>query len=155
MNAMHYTDYHMGVFLKWLEERSIFDDTGLGITRDHTVFHNLDFENLQKWANNKPLSVASEPNYCPLIMLSPDIQTNITVDEICYQMDIFPTILSAVGLEDYSWHGFGHNLLDSSSFCGQNESFSKPTQAECLPTFSVPEAFSLSDLIIRTNAFAK
>ncbi|MBR1809061.1 MAG: LTA synthase family protein [Paludibacteraceae bacterium] len=149
--AMHYSDYHIGNYLNLLADNNLLQNSVVIITGDHTVFHNIDFQELQEWAKSTNLSIAHEPNYCPLIMFSPDITENISVVDTCYQMDIYPTILSAVGLRDYPWHGFGKDLLNTSS----DTPLPSIQHDQCKQSPSVQEAYSLSDLIIRSNAFAK
>ena len=78
-------------------------------------------------------------NYCPLIIYSPEIEGNIHVTDTCYQMDVFPTILNLIGAEDYFWHGFGVNVMDSVA------RHNRPITEE--------EAYRLSDLMIRSDYF--
>ena len=92
------------------------------------------------YATQRNLSIASGENYCPLIIYSPQIKGNIQVDELCYQMDVFLTILHLIGCEDYYWKGFGVNLLDS---VARNN---RPITEQ--------EAFVLSDKVIRANYFS-
>ena len=151
LNALHYADTHIGAYLNWLADNNILTNSVVVITGDHTVFRNLDFQQLQDWAKNTSLSIADEPNYCPIIIFSPDITENITVSSVCYQMDIYPTIISTIGLADYPWHGFGTDL---SSLPSDTLSTSIH-HAQCKQSSSVSEAYCLSDLLIRSNAFAK
>ncbi len=137
LNCMHYTDHYLTDYLYKLEQSGVFDNTVIVITGDHVVFRNAALEELQTWAKGKPLSVAEETNYCPFIVFSPDIKESILRQDTCYQMDIFPTILALTGLEEYPWHGFGINLLGDEK-----------------RQFTEDEAYELSDLIIRSNAFA-
>ena len=84
--------------------------------------------------------ISSKENYCPLIIYSPQIEGNVQIDELCYQMDIFPTILHLIGCEDYYWKGFGVNLLDS--VARRNRPITEK------------EAYELSDKLIRSNYFS-
>lgn len=151
LNCMHYADHHAGDYLQWLSDEGFLENTVVVITGDHTVFRNIDFKELQTWAQDKPLSIASEPNYCPLVMFSPDITEDVTVNDICFQMDIYPSILSAVGIEDYPWHGFGTDLIKKAGVLSDETDI----QIDSIRPFTVEEAYTLSDLIIRNNAFNK
>jgi phosphoglycerol transferase MdoB-like AlkP superfamily enzyme len=84
----------------------------------------------------------------PLIIYSPKINNNPHYSEDCYQMDIYPTYQSLLGVEDYRWHGFGINLLDEPNdvSCGVNKQ-KRPITEE--------EAFPLSDRLIRNNYFSR
>ena len=92
------------------------------------------------YLSNKNLSIASKENYCPLIIYSPKIESNVQIDELCYQMDIFPTILHLIGCEEYYWKGFGVNLLDSAARHNR-------------PITEI-DAYELSDRLIRSNYFS-
>jgi phosphoglycerol transferase MdoB-like AlkP superfamily enzyme len=96
----------------------------------------LDF---MDYATKQNLSIASGENYCPLIVYSPKIKGNVQIDELCYQMDVFPTILHLIGCEGYYWKGFGVNLLDSAA------RKNRPITEQ--------EAYILSEKIIRANYF--
>ena len=83
--------------------------------------------------------IPSEESYCPLIIYSPTIKERTVVDELCYQMDIFPTILHCIGADDYYWKGFGVNLLDSAARHNRK--------------ITEDEAYILSDKMIRSDYF--
>ena len=137
-NCLHYTDYYIGKLLHLLEDSGLFKNSVIAITGDHIIFRNTMFKDLQTWARTTGLSVANETNYCPLLLFSPDVKINAEREDICYQMDIFPTLLNVIGCNDYPWRGFGINLLDT------------------LPrSFSEQQAYELSDLLIRKNTFRK
>ena len=56
-------------------------------------------------------------------------------------MDIYPTIMSLIGCEDYYWKGLGANLLEK-------EAYSNRLVGE-------QEAYELSNVIIKSNYFRK
>lgn len=109
------------------------------ITGDHTIFHTSLRNELNTYSIYNNLNLNIEENYCPLIIYSPNIEEKTVVEEVVYQMDIYPTILHVIGAEDYYWKGFGVNLLDS--VARKN----RPISPE--------EAFELSDKLIRANYF--
>lgn len=51
------------------------------------------------------------------------------------QMDIYPTILNAMGCEDYYWKGFGRNILDTTAT-------------------RIINAEEMSDFLIKSNFFS-
>lgn len=61
------------------------------------------------------------------------------VYDLCYQMDVYPTIMHCIGADDYYWKGFGVNLIDS---VARNKRL-----------IAEEEAYSLSDKIIRCDYF--
>ena len=109
------------------------------LTGDHTIFKSAMLEQFRDYALANNLSIASGESFCPLIIYSPQIEENIHIDDLCYQMDIFPTILHLIGCDNYYWHGFGVNLMDSAAINNR--------------TISEEEAYRLSDLIIRSDYF--
>ena len=97
LKCVHDLDRHMGTFLHWADTSKIMQDATIVITADHNHFPQEDGK-----------------GFCPLMIKSPHIHSKIDVKE-AYQMDIFPTVLHAIGQANYAWHGFGVDLLDSTS----------------------------------------
>ena len=140
LNCLHYTDSCIGVFVDSVMATSLANNTSIIITGDHTIFNtNTAFEDMNNYAIKNKIPFHAGHNFVPLIIYSPEIEGNIQVTDTCYQMDIFPTILHLIGAEDYYWHGFGVNLLDSAA---RNN---RPCTEQ--------EAYRLSDLIIRSDYF--
>ena len=121
IKAFNALDYGLNILLEALDMDSALRKATLVITGDHVIW--------------------PEPTYCPLIIYSPKFSESIAYADTCYQMDIYPTIISVIGCEDYFWKGFGVNLMDSAS--RQNRLISEQ------------EAYELSDKIIRSNYFRK
>ena len=140
MECVNYTDKCIEYFVSCQLNDSTRENTTIVITSDHTIFKSAVLTDFVGYATQQNLSIAAKENYCPLIVYSPQIDGNVQIDELCYQMDIFPTILHLIGCEDYYWKGFGVNLLDS---VARNN---RPITEE--------EAFILSDKIIRANYFS-
>lgn len=139
LNCMHYTDSCIGVFLNELEKDSLLQNTTVVITGDHTIFRSNLLAEMRPAIEKYGLPIPKDETYCPLIISSPTIEKHTEIDTLCYQMDIYPTILHCLGINDYYWKGFGVNLLDSTSL--QNRKITEE------------EAFELSNLIIRSNYF--
>ena len=121
LQCVHQLDAQLGDFLAWADTTETMKDATIVITADHNHFPVRDGKGL-----------------CPLIIRSPQITQSIFIPE-AYQMDVFPTVLHAIGQTNYAWHGFGIDLLDSTA----------------QRTISVAQAYSLSDKMIRTNYFKK
>ena len=140
MECVNYTDKCIEYFVSSQLNDSVRENTTIVITSDHTIFKPAMLTDYVDYATHKNLSIASRENYCPLIIYSPQIEGNVQIDELCYQMDIFPTILHLIGCEDYYWKGFGVNLLDS--VARRNRPITEK------------EAYELSDKLIRSNYFS-
>ena len=119
LQSVHYFDKHVGHFLAWADTAAIMQNATIVITADHNHFPRK---------NGKGV--------CPLIIRSPSITRKTIVPE-AYQMDIFPTVLHAIGQNNYAWHGFGIDLLDSTA----------------VRSITPQQAYSLSDKMIRTDYF--
>lgn len=77
-----------------------------------------------------------ESNAVPFIMYHSE-DMDVTGDNVggVLQMDIYPTILTAMGCEDYYWKGLGRNILDTTAT-------------------RVNNAEELSDYLIKSNFFS-
>ena len=139
LNCMHYADSCVGVFLNELAKDSLLHNTTVVITGDHTIFRSNLLAEMQPAIEKYGLPIPKDETFCPLIISSPTITKHTEIDTLCFQMDIYPTILHCLGINDYYWKGFGVNLLGSAAL--QNRKISEE------------EAFKLSNLIIRSNYF--
>lgn len=139
LKSINFMDENLGNFLSFIESDSILQNSTIVITGDHTIFPSEIRKEFSDYCKANNLDYKVEENYCPLIIYSPNIKEKTMVDEVVYQMDIYPTILHVIGAEDYYWKGFGVNLLDS--VARQNR------------PISPVDAFELSDKLIRANYF--
>ncbi|MCF0216626.1 MAG: LTA synthase family protein, partial [Fibrobacteraceae bacterium] len=109
-----HTDSTFGIFLEKFNSDSTLQNSTIVIVGDHTILKNDNLRDLQNFATENQLDFDGK-NYVPLIIHDPEIQGNIHLDEVVYQMDIFPTLLHLLGQENYYFKGFGVNLLDSAA----------------------------------------
>ena len=71
--------------------------------------------------------------------MSPVVGKRVIVSDLCYQMDIFPTILHCIGIDDYYWKGFGVNVTDSVALKNR--------------VILEKDAYNISDKMIRADYF--
>jgi len=135
IKSVNYTDYSLGLIFDNIN----IDSTIIVITADHLVFHKEKRDQFIQYCEKYNLNIPLEKPFVPLIIYSPEIKEKIIVNEVVYQMDIYPTLLHLLGRENYFWQGFGINLLDSTS----------------KRKISPDEALRLSDAIIRNDFFRK
>lgn len=141
LKAINATDAGLSVLLNAFKSDTALADYTLVITGDHTIFHPEKREQFDEWCKAHDADYEVQRNYCPLVIYSPRFTDNFTIlDEECYLMDVYPTLLHLMGCEDWYWKGFGVNLLDSVA----------RTQRPC----TEEEAYQLSDKLIRSNWFA-
>ena len=139
LNCLSYTDSCIhNLFDAIISNELLKDNTTIVISGDHTVFRSIN-KDIDCFAIENNIDMQTAKTYIPLIVYSPLIEGNIRVSEICYQMDVYPTITHLIGCEDYYWKGFGINLLDT---------------ADLNRFVSEQEAIELSDKLIRSNYFA-
>lgn len=137
LNCLYYTDSIIGDFVKAVySNEKLASNTMIVISGDHTIFRSHDGD-MDDFARSHGIGMRTTKTYTPLIIYSPLIESNSVVNEVCYQMDIYPTILSLIGCDDYFWKGVGDNLMDHHN-----------------RTIQEVEAFELSDKIIRSNYFS-
>jgi len=120
MQSINWMDYHIGTLLEKLDTDGLFNNTTIVMTGDHTFHREGEY-------------------YCPLLIFSPNIQNTKTINDIVYQMDVYPTILSLIGQSNHYWNGFGIDL-------------SSDTQSRAI---SIEQASLISDKLIRMNYFSK
>lgn len=137
LNAMNYLDKSASGFFD--SHSDINDDTVYVITGDHTAFKSDRLNEILPHLHRNCGQTVSldDGNYVPLIVRSSAIESNRMVDQIAYQADIFPTIMSMIGGDGYFWRGFGRNLCKEGT----------------LPQF--PEAaYALSEKLIVSDYFS-
>lgn len=139
MECVNYTDRCIQKFIEEQLSDTVKYNTTIVITSDHTIFKPAVLKDFEEYAKEHELSFANGENYCPLIIFSPQIKDNVKVNDVCYQMDVYPTIMHLIDCDEYYWKGFGVNILDSMA------RHNRPVTEK--------EAYELSDKLIRSNYF--
>lgn len=130
IRVFRHVDEELGRLLSWADTAACMENATIVITGDHYTWYE---------------GFSGRPRSCPLIMTGPAIRENIAVEEM-YQMDIYTTLLDALGQTDYYWQGFGVSALKTDM---------RMPVAEQERPCSAQEALYLSNLMIRTNYFGK
>lgn len=115
MTMAHFTDSAIGSLLDYLKSRADYKDMLIVITGDH--------EGLADWRQRllrDPLAnnIISDKQLTPLIVLNSP--KSGTIDQYIGQIDVYPTLLNLLGLQDYEWHGLG---IDALSEAGASRPF--------------------------------
>lgn len=100
LNACHYTDFHIGKYLKLLKDIGIYDKSLIIITADHHP-------------NPNSLKMDSICNDIPIYILNSGLSNYFYSGE-CQQIDIYTTILDMLVKRPLGWRGLGQTLLSSS-----------------------------------------
>ncbi len=103
----HYTDASLEPFIEYLKSRPDYDSTIIVITGDHEglAAHRAD---LLKDAAMQ--GIIDENQFTPLIILNSPIAGKY--DQVMGQIDIYPTLLQLMGLNDYDWKGMGQSIFE-------------------------------------------
>ena len=139
LTCIHYADSCIGMLIDSLEAKGRLENTTIVITGDHAIFHEPERQQFLPYAQEHGLPISPSDLYIPLVICSPHIPSPVRIDEQCYQMDIYPAVMRAIGCEQYAWKGLGVNLFDVSQRNGR--------------MISEEEAYCLSDKLIRNNWF--
>lgn len=139
LNCLNYTDRCIGRLIDYIVSDSIYKNSIFVIIGDHTIFRSHDMSNILSINGINMNAVSKHSTYMPLFIYSPTINQNKFITNLCYQMDVYPTILDLLGINNYYWKGFGVSVL--------NDTVTR--------TISENKAFDLSDRIIRSDYFAK
>ena len=139
LKCINLMDEGLGILLDKMDTDTALANTTLVITGDHSIFNANEIERFSDYSKASRMKFDLGKHNSIAIVFSPQITSKTVVDEVCYQMDIYPTILHLIGCDDYYWSGFGVNLLDSAA------RHNRPISPE--------EASVLSDKMIRADYF--
>lgn len=138
VNSQHYTDKCIGRLINEIE-KGVLNNYTIVITGDHNVFKGDISKGIYKINGiNSSFSDCSE-TYTPLFIYDTSIKSNRQISEICYQMDIYPTIASLCEIPANGWRGFGIDLINN-RICTDRSEVERT-------------AYSLSDRLIRLDYF--
>ena len=138
IRAFNALDDGLGYFVRKLESDSVLQQYTIVITADHRILHYEKRRQMQQYADAHDMNLQPMDDCLPLLIYSPKIQGNPRYTNDAYQMDIYPTYMSLLGVKNYRWKGLGIDLLENPT---------RPIQES--------EAYILSDKLIRNNYFSK
>lgn len=138
IRAFNALDDGLGYFVRELESDPVLQQYTIVITADHRILHYEKRRQMQQYADAHDMNLQPMDDCLPLLIYSPKIQGNPRYTNDAYQMDIYPTYMSLLGVKNYRWKGLGIDLLENPT---------RPIQES--------EAYILSDKLIRNNYFSK
>lgn len=152
----HYTDSQLHTLIDYLKSRPDYDDTLILITGDHEGLSVLREESRK--ASKEASALVSEGQFTPIILLNSPVTGRI--DKVVGQVDIYPTLLNLLDLDEYNWKGLGCSILSPlhpgiavSSMTMEMAGDSTNTDAEII--HSISGARRISDAMIRSDYFKK
>jgi len=139
LKCLNWTDDGLGYLLDRVDSIPELQSATIVITGDHTIFWKEKREEFANYCLSANIDMDALKGYVPLIIYSPTkISEDIVLDDINYQMDIYPTVLNLLDT-NYYWIGFGENLLDSAARNNRH--------------WTETDAYEISDKLIRANWF--
>lgn len=121
MRTAHFTDRQIGRLLAWADTAQVMRHSTIAITGDHRIFHAWGNEEIRDFGLRAHLPFGTGQAGCPLIVMGPRVPA-IHAQQ-AQQIDIFPTLLEAIGQENYFWQGMGRSCLHPQSEVTSNRYF--------------------------------
>lgn len=154
MAVANYTDHAIGLFIAFLRSHRKFDNTMIVITGDHEGF-GLSRKSL--YEATKGQNIISPNCFTPFIVLNSPV--NLRYEKIMGQIDMYPTLLDLLGMDDYPWRGLGQSILSTDknglAISPQLEIIGDTIGVSTAEILHAKEAWRISDLIICCDYFAK
>jgi phosphoglycerol transferase MdoB-like AlkP superfamily enzyme len=113
LQSVHYMDKHIGLFLEHLNASGLLENTLVGIFGDHCGLHMFSREDLAKRPEHEQEWMENDKRV-PLILYKKGMAGK-RIDVIGGQIDMLPTIVSLLGVEENQFAGtaMGRNLLNT------------------------------------------
>ncbi len=146
MTTVNYTDRAIGHFVEYLKTLPQYKNTLVVITGDHEGLAAYRKELCESPGGK---GVVSEGTFTPFIVLNSPV--GMRYEKVMGQIDMYPTLLNLLQLDDYPWKGLGQSILDSTK-----RGFAVSPQLEIIGETPSEEqaayarrAYDISDMIIR------
>lgn len=113
--SIHYTDAKIGMFIESLKKDGLLDNTVIAIEGDHTGPHKYYNSKIESLSNPESWWLDNGNHTVPLIIYNPSIKTPVKDDVYGGQIDIMPTLLYLLGVDNnvYQNTSLGRNLLNT------------------------------------------
>ena len=151
LTMAHYTDQAIGDFIRQLRADDRFRNTLIVITGDHEGLAS-DRQALRQSAAGA--RYISPGKFVPLIILN--APEGFRHERVMGQIDIYPTLLELLGLDDYAWKGLGESILGGSrgfAIGPQDELVGDTAGVSHDEVRRAHAAWNVSDLLIKQDYF--
>ena len=151
--SIHYTDAKIGMFIESLKKDGLLDNTVIAIEGDHTGPHKYYNSKIESLSNPESWWLDNGNHTVPLIIYNPSIKTPVKDDVYGGQIDIMPTLLYLLGVDNnvYQNTALGRNLLNTKrSYAVLTD---KTIKGELTDKEIVGNVLDLSDKMIRADYF--
>lgn len=143
----NYTDYALGELLTYLKSRPDYKNMMIVITGDH---EGLAADRADILKSKVAQGIVSPKQFTPFIVVNAPI--GMRYNKVMGQIDMYPTILNLMHLDNYAWKGIGQSILDPRKYpVAVGSNMNVEGKAPAKEVNRLKEAFYVSDLMIRYN----
>ena len=150
MTMANYTDHAVGILLQYLKSRPDWHETMVVIVGDHEGLA-ADRADIRRSAEGRRVVSASQ--FTPFIVLNSPV--TMRYDGILGQVDMYPTILNLMHLDNYYWRGMGQSILDKRKVAvavgSQMNIEGDVSHASKVEINRLTQAHTIADWVIRYN----
>lgn len=150
MTMANYTDHAIGILLQYLKSRPDWHETMVVIVGDHEGLA-ADRADIRRSAEGRRVVSASQ--FTPFIVLNSPIA--MRYDGVLGQVDMYPTILNLMHLDNYYWRGMGQSILDKRKVAvavgSQMNIEGDVSHASKVEINRLTQAHTIADWVIRYN----
>ncbi|MDP4202072.1 MAG: LTA synthase family protein [Bacteroidota bacterium] len=152
LNAIHYVDQCIGRFVDGLRSNGLLSKSVLIITGDHDCTKR---QQAQWRVYAKRWNV--ETALTPFIVVNGNRQQ--TYAPVMGQIDIYPSLISILGLQNYQWHGLGTSIFtpEKTPFAVNARMHEFGVAQSAAPDIRehIKSAWNISDLMVTRDYFGK
>ncbi len=152
LNAVHYVDQCVGRFVDGLRSNGLLSKSVLIITGDHDCTKRQPAQwrvYAKRWNVETALT--------PFIVVNGNRQKHYT--PVMGQIDIYPSLISILGLQKYQWHGLGTSIFASEktpfAVNARMHEFGMAQSAAPDIREHIKSAWNVSDLMVTRDYFGK
>jgi len=153
LNAVHYVDKCLGMFVDSLHQSGLMDKSIVIIAGDHDATK----QHPEQWKNYATKQWGAEIGFTPVLILNSPFGKKYT--QIAGQIDVYPTLIDLMGLKNYIWHGLGQSLMDKNKTAfavnARFDEFGMIQKESSDAMLLSRSAWEISDLIITKDYFRK
>lgn len=148
VRSFNYMDEGLAVLLNAIDNNPYLRNATIAITGDHIIFQQDLRAEFKSYDSTYNMQYGVENGYVPLIVYSPIIAHKTIIEDVAYQIDIYPTLLHLIGCDDYCWQGLGEDLFA--------REYTPPSKTGVSSRrFGVDSLKKLSDKLIRSDYFRR
>lgn len=107
LTVANYTDDAIGAFINLLRSQEKFAKTMIVITGDH---EGLAESRSHLCNSDAGKGLVATDKFTPFIVINSPVE--LRYEAVMGQIDMYPTLLNLLGLDDYFWTGMGQSILD-------------------------------------------